>query len=122
MSHHLSGRLHRDTTCAAPPGWLLFLDRLPGDAPTMLTGFATDVPRDASHAEVVHLIGEMLYRETGHLPWRGRSPRSRTAPAMRLSLPTRGRRNATQAREAARESADETRTAGRPGQERSDCL
>jgi hypothetical protein len=34
----------------------------------MLTGFETRVPRDASHAEVVHLIGEMLSRETGHLP------------------------------------------------------
>jgi hypothetical protein len=122
MSHHLSGRLRWATARVAPPGWLLFLDRLSGDAPTMLTEFATDVPRDASHAEVVHLIGEMLSRATGHLPWRCRSPRSRTAPAMRLSRPTRGRRNATRTREAARESADETRTAGRPAQERSDCL
>jgi len=47
---------------------LLFLDGLPSDAPTMLTGFETSVPRDASHAEVVHLIGAMLSRETGHLP------------------------------------------------------
>jgi hypothetical protein len=68
MDHHLSGRLHWDTTHAATPGWLLFLDRLPGDAPTMLTGFATHVPRDARHTEIVHLIGEMLSRETGHLP------------------------------------------------------
>ena len=68
MDHHLSGRLHWDTTHAATPGWLLFLDGLPGDAPTMLPGFETRLPREASPAEVVHLIGEMLYRETGHLP------------------------------------------------------
>ena len=68
MDHHLRGRLHWDTTHAATPGWLLFLEQLPGDAPTMLTGFATDAPREASHTEVVHLIGEMLYRETGALP------------------------------------------------------
>jgi hypothetical protein len=68
VDHHLSGRLHWDTTHAATPGWLLFLDGLPSDAPTMLTGFETSVPRDASHAEVVHLIGAMLSRETGHLP------------------------------------------------------
>jgi hypothetical protein len=60
VAHHLSGRLHWDTTHAATPGWLLFLDGLPNDAPTMLTGFETHVPRDASHAEVVHLIGERL--------------------------------------------------------------
>ena len=68
MNHHLSGRLHWDTTHAATPGWLLFLEGLPGDTPTMLTGLAPPVPRDASHTEVVHLIGEMLCRETGHLP------------------------------------------------------
>jgi hypothetical protein len=68
VDHHLSGRLHWNTTHAATPGWLLFLDGPPGASPTMLTGFETRVPRDASHAEVVHLIGEMLQRETGHLP------------------------------------------------------
>ena len=68
MDHHLSGRLHWNTTHAATPGWLLFLEGLPGDAPTMLPGLATRLPRDASPAEVVHLIGEMLQRETGHLP------------------------------------------------------
>ena len=68
MEHHLSGRLHWDTTHAATPGWLLFLAGLPSDAPTMLTGFETRLPRNASHAEVVHLIGEMLDRETGHRP------------------------------------------------------
>jgi hypothetical protein len=68
VDHHLSGRLHWDTTHAATPGWLLFLDRLPRAPPTMLTGFATSLPREASHAEIVHLIGEMLSRETGHLP------------------------------------------------------
>jgi hypothetical protein len=68
VDHHLSGRLHWDTTHAATPGWLLFLDGLPGDAPTMLTGFETRLPREASHAEVVGLIGEMLSRETRHPP------------------------------------------------------
>jgi hypothetical protein len=34
----------------------------------MLTGFATSLPRDASQAEIMRLIGEMLQRETGYLP------------------------------------------------------
>jgi len=71
VDHQLSGRLHWDTTHAATPGWLLFLGGLPGDAPTMLTGFETSLPRDASHAEVVRLIREMLSRETGDLPLQG---------------------------------------------------
>jgi hypothetical protein len=62
------GRLHWDTTHAAALGWMLFLDGRPGDAPTMLPGFATSLPPDASHAEGAHLIGQMLCRETGHLP------------------------------------------------------
>ena len=68
MDHHLSGRLHWDTTHLATPGWLLFLDGQPGAAPTRLPGFDTSLPREANHAEIVHLIGEMLRRETGHLP------------------------------------------------------
>jgi hypothetical protein len=68
VDHHLSGRLHWDTTHAATPGWLLFLDGRPSDAPIMLSGFETSLPRDTSHAEVVHLIETMLVRETGHLP------------------------------------------------------
>jgi hypothetical protein len=68
MEHHLSGRLHWDTTHAARPGWLLFLDGRPGDTPTMLPEFETSLPRDASHAEVTRLIGEMLRRAIGHLP------------------------------------------------------
>jgi len=68
MEHQRSGRLCWDTTHAATPGWLLFLDGRPGDALTMLPGFETRLPRDASHAEVAHLIGEMLRRETRHLP------------------------------------------------------
>jgi hypothetical protein len=46
---------------------MLFLDGHPGDAPIMLPGYDTSLPRDASHAEVARLIGEMLQRETGHL-------------------------------------------------------
>jgi hypothetical protein len=68
VARHLSGRLHWDTTHLAVPGWLLFLDGQPGAAPTMLSGFDTSLPREASHAEIVPLIGEMLRRETGHLP------------------------------------------------------
>jgi hypothetical protein len=68
MEHHISGRLRWDTTHAAMPGWLLFLDRRPGDAPIMLPEYDTTLPRDASHAEVARLIGEMLSRETGHRP------------------------------------------------------
>jgi hypothetical protein len=68
MEHQRSGRLHWDTTHAATPGWLLFLDEQPGDVPTMLPGFETSLPRDASHTALVRLIGEMLARETGHLP------------------------------------------------------
>ena len=68
MEHQRSGRLHWDTTHAATPGWLLFLDGRPGDAPMMLPGYDTSLPREASHAEVARLIGEMLSRETGHLP------------------------------------------------------
>ena len=66
MEHAISGRLHWDTTHAATPGWMLFIDERPGDAPTMLPGYDTRLPRDASHAEVACLIGEMLSRETGH--------------------------------------------------------
>jgi hypothetical protein len=65
---HLSGRLHWDTTHAARPGWLLFLDGVPGDAPTMLSGYEPSLPHDASPTEITRLIGEMLQRETGHLP------------------------------------------------------
>jgi hypothetical protein len=68
VDHHLSGRLHWDTTHAATPGWLLFLEGPPGASPTMLTGFATSLPHDASQAEIMRLIGEMLQRETGYLP------------------------------------------------------
>ena len=68
MDQHLNGRLYWDTTHAATPGWLLFLDGPPGAAPRMLPGFATSLARDASHTEIVHLIGAMLQRETGYLP------------------------------------------------------
>jgi hypothetical protein len=68
MEHQRSGRLHWDTTHAAMPGWMLFLDGHPSDAPIMLPGYDTSLPRDASPAEVARLIGEMLQRETGHLP------------------------------------------------------
>ena len=68
MTHHLSGRLHWDTTHLATPAWLLFLDGQPGTAPTMLPGFDTSLPRAASPAAVAQLIGQMLRRDTGHRP------------------------------------------------------
>jgi hypothetical protein len=68
MEHPMRGRLRWDTTKAAQPGWLLFLAGQPSDASTMLPGFETSLPRNASHAEVARLIGEMLHRETGHRP------------------------------------------------------
>ena len=68
MAHHISGRLHWDTTHAATPGWLLLLDGRPGDAPTMLSTLETSLPREASPAAVARLIGAMLQRETGQLP------------------------------------------------------
>jgi hypothetical protein len=68
MDHQRSGRLHWDTTHAATPGWMLFLEGRPGETPTMLPALDTSLPRDASHAEVARLIGEMLQRDTGHLP------------------------------------------------------
>ena len=68
MEHQRSGRLHWDTTHAATPGWMLFLDGRPDDAPMMLPGYDTSLPRDASQAALVRLIGEMLSRETGHPP------------------------------------------------------
>ena len=70
MAQQRSGRLRWDTTKAAQPGWLLFLDGQPGDAPTMLPAFETRVPREASHAAVARLIAAMLQRETGHPPQR----------------------------------------------------
>jgi len=68
MARQISGHLHWDTTHAATPGGLLFLDGLPGETPTMLSGFETGLPRDAGQAEVTRLIGAMLQQETGHLP------------------------------------------------------
>jgi len=56
MTHQRSGRLRWDTTHAATPGWLLFLDGQPGEAPTMLPEFETSLPREASQAEVARLI------------------------------------------------------------------
>ena len=70
MAHHSSGRLRWDTTTAAQPGWLLFLDGQPGDAPIMLPAFETSVPREARHAEVARLLAAMLQRETEHQPQR----------------------------------------------------
>src|SRR5712691_10283736 len=68
MAHHISGRVHWDTTHAATTGWLLFLDGLPGEAPRMLPEFETSLPREASHADVACLIEDMLSLGTGHCP------------------------------------------------------
>ena len=68
MAHQRTGRLHWDTTHAATPGWLLFLEAQPEDLLTMRPWVETRLPADASPAEGTHLIGELLPRETGHRP------------------------------------------------------
>jgi hypothetical protein len=68
MEHQMSGRLRWDTTKAATPGWLLFIDGRPGDAPMMLSVYDTNTPQQASHSALARLIAEMLQRETGQLP------------------------------------------------------
>jgi hypothetical protein len=68
MEHQITGRLHWDTTHAATPGWLLFLNGQSEDILAMRPWLDTSLPSDASAAEITHLIGELLQRETGHLP------------------------------------------------------
>ena len=68
MDDPISGRLRWDTTKAAMPGWLLFLDGRPGDAPTMLSVYDTNTPQQASHRALAGLIADMLQRETGQRP------------------------------------------------------
>jgi hypothetical protein len=68
MPHQISGRLRWDTTHAATPGWLLFLEGQSADLLTMRPWLETSLPCDASVAEVRHLIGALLQRETGHVP------------------------------------------------------
>ena len=68
MEHQRSGRFHWDTTHAATPGWLRFLDGRPGDAPTMLSVYDTNTPQQASHRALAGLIADMLQRETGQRP------------------------------------------------------
>ena len=67
MAHQRTGRLHWDTTHAATPGWLLFLEGQPEDILTMRPWLDTSLPADASAAAITHLIGELLQRDTGHL-------------------------------------------------------
>jgi hypothetical protein len=68
MERQITGRLRWDTTHAATPGWLLFLHGQPEDILTMRPWLDTSLPADASAAEITHLIGELLQRDTGHLP------------------------------------------------------
>jgi hypothetical protein len=68
MAQQRTGRLHWDTTHAATPGWLLFLEGQPEDLLTMRPWLDTSLPADASAAAITHLIGELLHRDTGHLP------------------------------------------------------
>ena len=68
MVHQLTGRLRWDTTHAATPGWLLFLEGQPEDLLTMRPWLETRLPAEASAADITHLIGELLHRDTGHLP------------------------------------------------------
>jgi hypothetical protein len=80
MEHQISGQLHWDTTRAATPGWLLFLEERPGGTPTMLSAFDTHLPRDVSHTEVARLISEMLQRETGDLSLQGQLTEVKDGP------------------------------------------
>jgi hypothetical protein len=66
------GTRHKRTTplrydpCSDAEGGCSSLMSVPATPPTMLPGYDTRLPREASHAEVARLIGEMLSRETGH--------------------------------------------------------
>ena len=68
MNHQRTGRLYWDTTHAATPGWLLFLEAQPEDLLTMRPWLETLLPADASPAAITHLIEEFLQRDTGHRP------------------------------------------------------
>ena len=68
MVHQITGRLRWDTTHAATPGWLLFLEGQPADLLTMRPWLETHLPAEASAAVITHLIGELLHRDTGQLP------------------------------------------------------
>jgi hypothetical protein len=68
MVHQITGRLRWDTTHAATPGWLLFLEGQPEDLLTMRPWLETRLPAEASAADITHLIGELLHRDTGQLP------------------------------------------------------
>lgn len=68
MPHAISGRLRWDTTHAATPCWLLFLDGETSDAPRMLSVYDTSTPQDTSPDAFARLVGAMLQRETGHPP------------------------------------------------------
>ena len=68
MAHQITGRLRWDTTHAATPGWLLFLEGQPEDLLTMRPWLETSLPAEASAADITHLIGELLHQDTGHLP------------------------------------------------------
>jgi hypothetical protein len=68
MAHQITGRLRWDTTHAAIPGWLLFLEEPPQDNLTMRPWLATSLPAEASAAEVQHLIADLLQRDTGQRP------------------------------------------------------
>jgi hypothetical protein len=68
MEHQITGRLRWDTTHAATPGWLLFLEGPPEDSLTMRPWLETSLPADASAAEVQHLLENLLQRDTGQRP------------------------------------------------------
>jgi hypothetical protein len=72
MEHQRTGRLYWDTTHAATPGWLLFLDAQPEDLLTMRPWLETRLPADAMPAAITHLLEELLQRDTGHRPAEGR--------------------------------------------------
>ena len=85
MAHPISGRLDWDTTHAATPCWLLFLDGHAGDAPMISPVYDTRTPHHASPSELARLIGEMLHGKPGTCPGRCSSHGSRKAICIILS-------------------------------------
>ena len=92
MAHQRTGRLHWDTTHAATPGWLLFLEAQPEDLLTMRPWVETRLPADASPAEVTHLIGELLQRGHRASPRAGAAHPACRRPRLCVCRHLRGRR------------------------------
>ena len=65
MASFTSGELVWDTTEAAAPRWILFLEGPPGDPPLRLDPRDFSTPQTASTRQLVALIGTTFRKETG---------------------------------------------------------